>query len=807
MNETNRASLTNEYGDELLLIGWSLDGDLRGMGFECTLAQSFVNSTGDHAEIIYNFPLPWGAELLSLEAQVADKHYTGAVIGKKESEAKYEKALSEGDSAILLERNAANDYTLNLGGIKHNEKIVITVRYGQMLRFSKSGLRLAIPTVIAPRYGDPMKDGGLKQHQVSDSSLLAEYPFNLEIALHGEWADAGIESPSHSIKVGQVEQGVRKISLSKESFLDRDFVLSLDRSSQASVAMVVSDYADRNSAMILAAFRPDLAGEQLKSVNVKILVDCSGSMQGDSIEAARKSLQEFVQDLSAVDHFSLSKFGSSFMHRSKGLWTATEPAKLAARRWINSLEADMGGTEMGAALLDIFELSSSEPADVLLVTDGEINAIDHVIELAKESKHRLFIVGIGIAPAESHLRRLAEETSGACDFVAPGEDVAPAMINMFARLRTSALRELRVTWPDSAMTSWVSPMERAAYDGDTVYAYARFSGKASGLVSLLGRKDDGSEVIVGSVELPKGIVQEPDLSRLAISGYVNQLIRDNGKEAREGQQLAESYQLVTNKTNLFMLVDRGDEKSESMPELYKVDQMVPAGYGGLGSVKRAQIRYCSSSSGSSFDFSQYDMPPGLRSSRGTISSVACSLKVRPFDNTNVDHFDIPAFLRREIDADMSKVKPPETWELDVCDIRLFQETIDFVGLTPLGVCEWVKHTIFTDWPTSYAGLIKIGVPEAIVDWLELLVAMEAGADEATAVASFLYAITTPPLDGVLAKSISDFGKGRKGVDQFAVAHNINQIPLDAMVYADVFKALGQSVEGSWPNCMFDMQLA
>ena len=127
MNEMNRASLTDEYGDELLLTSWSLKGDLRGMAFEATLDQCFVNSTGNHAEIVYNFPLPWGAELLSLEAKVGEKRFIGSVIGKKESEAKYEEALSEGDSAILLERNANNDYALNLGGIKPNEKVTVTV--------------------------------------------------------------------------------------------------------------------------------------------------------------------------------------------------------------------------------------------------------------------------------------------------------------------------------------------------------------------------------------------------------------------------------------------------------------------------------------------------------------------------------------------------------------------------------------------------------------------------------------------------------------------------------------------------------
>ena len=796
MFELNRASLTNEYGDELVLTGWSLQGDLRGMCFEATLAQTFINSTGEHAELIYNFPLPWGAELLSLEAQVGEKHFTGSVIGKRESEAKYEEALSHGDSAILLERNAGDDYTLNLGGIKQNEKVVISVRYGQLVRFTKSGLRISIPTVIAPRFGDPMKDGGLKQYQVSESDFLAEYPFVLDIAVHGDWVNSGIESPSHSIKVGPVADGIRKISLAKESYLDRDFILSFDQPMFNAVSAAAVDYVDPSKTMVFAAFRPDLADQKSKNVNVKILVDCSGSMEGDSIEAARQSLHAFVNDLSSNDHFSLSKFGNMAMHRSKGLWTATEPAKLAAQRWIETIEADMGGTEMAGALMETFELASQEPADVLLVTDGDIHAVDHVIKLAKESKHRLFIVGIGCSPSENHLRRMAEETLGACDFVAPGEDVGPAVTNMFARLRTSAVRDLKVSWPDSVVPAWVSPMEKVAYDGDTIYAFALVAGTHSGNISLSGRADDGSEVELGSMQWPTYIHDRPDYSRMAMSGYINQLIAQEGDHAGKGQQLAEDYQLVTDRTNFFMHVDRAEDKAKDMPEVHKVSQMVPAGYGGFGSVKRATVMYCHSSSSSPFgDFSQYDLPPGLRSARSSITTVCRSSKLS---------FDIPAFLRKDSDK---QSQPEDAWELDVCDARLFADTIEYEGFTPLGMLEWVSHTEFRNWPTTYAGLIQIGVPSIVVDWLELLVATDSESDEATIVASFLYAFTSPSVEAVLGPIVDRFRADSDQNPHLLVTHDVNVIPLDAYVESDVLRAMDQSIAGSWPICMFDMELA
>ena len=688
------------------------------------------------------------------------------------------------------------------------------MRYAELLRFTKSGLRLCIPTVIAPRFGDPVIDGGLKQHQVTESSLLAEYTFGLEITLHGDWVDASLESPSHSIKVSGGEQGSRTISLSKTSFLDRDFVLSLEKPGQSSVAMVVPDYADSRNSMILAAFRPDLGNGQTKPVNVKILVDCSGSMAGDSIEAARVSLQAFVRELAESDHFSLSKFGNMFMHRSKGLWTATEPAKLAAQRWIASLEADMGGTAMGPALMDTFELASKDPADVLLVTDGDIHAIDHVIKLAKESKHRLFIVGIGSAPSETNLRRMAEETMGACDFVAPGEDVGPAVTNMFARLRSSSARDLNVSFPQSVMPAWVAPMERIAYDGDTIYVFTRVEGKPEGVVSLSGVKEDGAEVLVGSIALPSITEDQSDLSRLAVAGYLHKMIDGEGRTSGAWQQMAEDYQLVTDCTNFFMLVDRAEDKADVMPELHKVAQMMPAGYGGVGSVSRnwkvaasrSTVRFCMSSDSSAFgDFSQYDLPPGMRSARFSMraSPASSNLQLESFVSQGVDHYDIPAFLRKE----GSSEKEASAWTLDVQDAQLYNDTIEYEGLTPLGTYEWVRHKTANEWPTTYSGLLAIGVPEAIVDWLELLIARENESSEASVIASFLYAFLSPTVEHVLAAAITDFQGSFKDPDNFAVSHDLNEIQLDALVFADVIKSMEQAVDGGWPNCMFDMELA
>jgi Ca-activated chloride channel family protein len=178
-----------------------------------------------------------------------------------------------------------------------------------------------------------------------------------------------------------------------------------------------------------------------------MLVDCSGSMAGDSIKAARSALERIVHGLEKSDKFSLSRFGTSVEHRSRSMWSGTSQAQASAQRWMEKLQADMNCTEMAEALLSTIAIHHAGSSDILLITDGEIEDIDGVIDVATKSSHRVFVVAIGASPAEAHLRRLAEATGGACDFVAPGENVEPVVLRMFSRLRSMRMNNLRIEWP------------------------------------------------------------------------------------------------------------------------------------------------------------------------------------------------------------------------------------------------------------------------------------------------------------------------------------------------------------------------
>lgn len=790
MNQNNYASLITNNGEPVMLKGVKATGDIRGLMLEMSIEQQFHNPTDTNVEVVYTFPLPWGAVLLGVDVQLGEQHLTGSVVEKREAEARYEEAISEGNAAIMLEKNSDHSYSMNLGNLVAKESCVIILRYAQTLQFEQRGLRLLIPTVIAPRYGNALVDGGFQPHQAPVHDLLAEYPFEIELRLHANLSKARVGSPSHPVSIAHsaAEGGVITVSLARRGALDRDFVLVVDQLTHDSVAVLARDFVKPEGVVALASFCPRVPAEGSTAIAVKILVDCSGSMAGDSIEAAKRSLQSIIRQLGQGDRFSLSRFGSSVEHRSRGLWKTTSATQMAAQRWIGSLNADLGGTEMKEALISTFAIAQTVASDVLIVTDGEIEAIDSTINSAKSSGHRLFIVGIGSSPAESHLRRLAEATGGACDFVAPGEAVEPAVLRMFARLRSPQLTDLKVVWPGNAQPEWVSPLHSAIFDGDTVNVFAFLGRAPEGEVRLLGaRSAGGSSEEIGAVSFGRAVESWDTLSRVAAAIRVQALQNaDQVSSGLETQQLAVAYQLVTEQTNFFLVHQRAEnEKPVDMPELHKVSQMLAAGWGGTGSMKfkrNSQVMVVC--------MNQTDASYGPAVMRRRSSGVA--------DPALNDVLDIPAFLRKSQDV------------LDRNHPRYWSQSEDYSGLTPLGLCEWLHITPMDQWPKTYVGLRRIGIGALVLDWLELMMSTRDTLvlPEQVVVEAFLYVMSQQDIHEALMKSLGLF-QGVRVIAQrlkglFSGSPSAGLLDVDTRLVEDMLFALEGMTAESWPESVYAM---
>lgn len=617
------SALRSQSGDAMALKSVDASGRLTGLLFEMTVRQSYRNETGHTLETVYTFPLAWGAVLLGLYVEIGGKRLAGVVVERQEAERSYEEAVADGDTPVMLEKSADGLYTANLGNLKPGEEAVIEYRYAQLLRFEQGRTRLVVPTTIAPRYGDAESQGGIRPHESVGSDLLVEYPFKFTLALVGDVAAGTVESPSHRIGT-RCENGATVVTLDRNAWLDRDFVLTVGGLTGRSLAAVAMDGEE---SVVMASFCPEIPGASRTTIALKILVDCSGSMGGDSIGSARQALHRVLAELGQTDRISYSRFGSTVQHLFDRMVPANDKAIAKAARHIESTDATMGGTEINSALHSVFGLQGgNERTDVLLITDGEVWDNEAMVEAARQSGHRIFAVGVGSAPAETLLRRLAEATGGACELVAPNEDIEAAIVRMFRRIRLPQATHFKVEW--STHPRWATALQTALFDGEMVHSFAAFDELPQSVPVLIFETADGA---VGRCVAPTLVEVDTDaLVRLAGNERVRQ---ESGNEAAA---LALRYQLVTDQTSLFLVHVREEEdKAADLPHLQKIAHMQAAGWGGMGSVV--------ASSSPAMVLDSLDVAFSM-------STVMTSRRARystGFDDSVLEPLDIPAFLRTE----------------------------------------------------------------------------------------------------------------------------------------------------------------
>lgn len=716
--------LTSHEGDDVLLERVSLSGELLGYALQLTLTQHYRNTSERAIEAVYTFPVAAGATLAGLEAVIGGKRLAGQVMAKAEAENRYEEAIESGDLPVMVERAGRGLYTANLGGIGPGETVAIDITYVQLLDQEDGRIRLVVPTTVAQRYGDPLCEGGLQPHQTTRTDVSAEHALDLDLRVGGLMAAATIASPSHAIR-REREGDIVRITLAESAWLDRDFVLVLSDLPVQPMAVRCPDTAaaTTGSSMVLASFTPrwDEAAQAVRRpVDLKLLVDCSGSMAGDSIEQARRALVAITAGLGEGDRVSCSRFGSEVEHLIGTLRPATDLSmKTALSRAIRHLEADMGGTEMAQAITQVIDLpdeqKTSGTTDLILITDGEIWDVESVIRTCLRSGHRVHAIGVGHSPAESLLQAICQGTGGHCEMVTPGEDLTPAVMRVFRRVRAGQPIAVEVDWGVEPL--WQSAFPRVAFSGQTLHLMALLPPQASG---ASGTRAQLRWCVGDQAHDEEVRVDESTTNELAKVGGAQRI--SQAKNDAEALQLALDYQLVTEQTNLLLVHVRAEsEKTDAAPVMQRIAQMPAAGQFGVGvtlACRSAPVTSLAShASGTAFSIDGVVLASAARTDRQTLSGPDLW-----------DEFVIPAYIRSGGNPPlMQKVQQPITAEQASALLAAFNQAAEtetdvtraFESLPGKLVPDWIESQI--EDITTMVGQPAVAIA-IVIQWVANFVA-------------------------------------------------------------------------------------
>ena len=449
---TGTLFLKNAVGyQDAPVLNSAVNISVSGVVSKIELTQSFQNNSSDWVEGLYVFPLPDSAAVNSMVVQIGDREITGSIHEKKQAEKEFEKAKQAGKIASIIKQHRPNLFSTRFANIPPGESISIVLGYIQTVRYENDRYSLRVPLTITPRFSNALVNdvAAITPPQVnlpdngSDQSIRHKVTINT--MLYGSYDVKQISSPSHTLRFNAVKDGAQ-IDLVEEAHLDRDFILEWFEFVEEEPAVQVWRQSVAGEEYVLATIMPPM-GEALipeQPRELILVIDTSGSMAGGSIEAAKAALLDALAGLRPEDNFNIIEFDSDYTQLFNQPQPANEQNRLKARRFTNRLQAD-GGTQIIDPMRAALGYSNTGLLrQVVFITDGSIGYEESVVESVTQNlgQTRLFTVGIGTAPNQWFMRKVAEAGRGTYHLISDLSEVHSEMSRLLVKLESPALTNI-----------------------------------------------------------------------------------------------------------------------------------------------------------------------------------------------------------------------------------------------------------------------------------------------------------------------------------------------------------------------------
>ncbi|KAI0429518.1 von Willebrand factor type A domain-containing protein [Xylaria sp. FL1042] len=421
---------------------------IKDVASRTVLTQSFVNETDENLEdLVYSFPIYGGVTVVSFTAAIGDIQINGIVKDKQQARLEFKNDVAKGKVAALLEQlpEASDVFTTHIGNVPAGSSVMIELVYIGELNYDAQvdGLRLTIPSFIAPRYG------ATPENILSSTLLSPVVQEAIQIIVDVQSPEGcpihGIQSSSHpvAVNIGRTtdmpseafmpHRGSATLSLNCTSF-DEDFVIMVNvANANVPKALLETHPTIPNQRALLVTLVPNFQLPPSPS-EIVFIVDRSGSMSG-KMGMVIQAMNTMLKSLRVGVKFNICSFGSHFSF----MWPHSKPYNQMnleeALEHVNTLDSNFGGTQIVRPVQATLSQRCQDLAlNVIILTDGQTWAQDELFKIIRQSSEqdgsRFFSLGIGQGVSTALVQGIATEGNGASQFVAEGEPMDKKMVQL-----------------------------------------------------------------------------------------------------------------------------------------------------------------------------------------------------------------------------------------------------------------------------------------------------------------------------------------------------------------------------------------
>ncbi|MBW1888209.1 MAG: VWA domain-containing protein, partial [Deltaproteobacteria bacterium] len=430
----------------------------------------------------YFFPIPQGAAVTNFILWIDGQAVEGKILEADEARMIYEEIVRELKDPALLEYASQDAVQARIYPIPPGGERRIELEYSEILE-SDSGL---------VRYLYPLNTEKFSTKALNEVSVSVDVKSNVPIR--------AAYSPSHPVDV--MKDGRFHITAGYEDRNvkpDTDFTLFY--SIGENEAFHLLSYRDPSGGVgedgfftLLLAPRPD-AGTQTLPKDIIMVLDRSGSMEGEKFRQAQSALKFILTHLNPEDRFNLIAFSTSIEMFSGEMSELDEVER--AESWVNQLAA-LGSTDINRALLEAGAAADQErPTYLIFLTDGlPTEGVVDSAEIIKNfeafapSNLRLFVYGVGYDVDTYLLDSLADNHHGTSSYVLPGENLDEVLSSFYAKISTPVLTDLSLEFGNiDVYDLYPSPLPDL-FDGSQITIVGRYRGSGITEITLKGLVND-----------------------------------------------------------------------------------------------------------------------------------------------------------------------------------------------------------------------------------------------------------------------------------------------------------------------------
>ncbi|MEG4281963.1 VIT domain-containing protein [Microcoleus sp. A006_D1] len=417
------------------------------------VVQKFENPFPESLEAVYVFPLPDEAAVDDMEITIGDRTIKANIKRRDEAVEIYEKARQQGRTAGLLEQERSNIFTQSLANIKPGEKIEVTIRYTESLKFVGGDYEFVFPTVVGPRYiSRNTTDADRINPPVLPPSTRSGQDIAVSVEIDAGVAIGDVRSTSHQIITDRSGNIVQVQLANSDTIPNKDLILRYRVAGENTRATVLTQSDQRGghfATYLIPAF--NYKTHEIVPKEVIFLMDTSGSQQGDPLVKSKELMRRFIQGLNPNDTFTIIDFANTATALSTTPLANTAENRQRAINYIDKLQAN-GGTELLNGIQAVMNFPATKAGmlrSIVLITDGYIGNEKEVLALVQRSLkpgNRLYSFGVGGSVNRFLLNRLAQVGRGTSQVIRQDEPSAAAAEKFFRQINSPVLTNIQISW-------------------------------------------------------------------------------------------------------------------------------------------------------------------------------------------------------------------------------------------------------------------------------------------------------------------------------------------------------------------------